>query len=41
MPGKPMTISGPDHPVTPDPGRVVVRVGGRTVAGSRNAPILL
>jgi hypothetical protein len=36
MPGKPMTIPGPDHP-----GRVVVRVGGRTVAGSRHAPILL
>ncbi|URK87362.1 DUF427 domain-containing protein [Rhizobium sp. RCAM05350] len=39
MPAKPMKIPGPDHPitVTPNPGRVVVRLGGRIVADTRNA----
>jgi uncharacterized protein (DUF427 family) len=39
MPEKPMRIPGPDHPitVTPNPGRVVVRLGDRTVADTGNA----
>lgn len=36
MPDKPVRIPGPDHPitVTPTSGRVVVKVGGITVADS-------
>ena len=32
-------IPGPDHPITlePTPGRVIVRLGGRTIADSRKA----
>lgn len=39
MPEKPMKTPGPDHPitVTPNPGRVVVRLGDRTVADTGNA----
>jgi uncharacterized protein (DUF427 family) len=39
MSAKPIKIPGPDHPITitPNPGRVVVRVAGRIVADSRNA----
>ncbi|BDB28542.1 hypothetical protein Tamer19_62110 [Cupriavidus sp. TA19] len=39
MPGKPVRIPGPDHPitVTPTQGRVVVRVAGRVVADSTAA----
>ena len=39
MPEKPMRIPGPEHPitVTPKPGRVVVRLGDRTVADTGNA----
>lgn len=39
MAQKPMKIPGPDHPVTvtPNPGRVVVKTGGRIIADSRNA----
>lgn len=39
MPEKPIKIPGPDHPitVTPNPGRIVVRLGGRIVADTRNA----
>ncbi|MEM5274561.1 DUF427 domain-containing protein [Cupriavidus taiwanensis] len=39
MPGKPVKIPGPDHPIaiTPTPGRVVVRVAGRVVADSAAA----
>ncbi|MDQ0143146.1 DUF427 domain-containing protein [Cupriavidus necator] len=39
MPGKPVRIPGPDHPIviTPTPGRVVVRVAGRVVADSTAA----
>ena len=37
--GKPVRIPGPDHPITikPNPGRVIVSVGGRQVADSRQA----
>ncbi len=39
MPERSIKIPGPDHPitVTPNPGRVVVRLGEKTVADSRNA----
>jgi uncharacterized protein (DUF427 family) len=39
MSEKPRKIPGPDHPitVTPNPGRVVVKVAGKVVADSRNA----
>ena len=39
MSEKPHKIPGPDHPitVTPNPGRVVVKVAGKVVADSRNA----
>ena len=39
MPGKPVRIPGPDHPITitPTPGRVVVKVAGRVVADSSAA----
>ena len=37
--GKPVKIPGPDHPITiePNPGRVIVSVGGREVADTREA----
>lgn len=36
---RPMKIPGPDHPITIDgnPSRVVVIVGGKTIADTRNA----
>jgi uncharacterized protein (DUF427 family) len=39
MTGKPIKIPGPDHPITiaPNPARVVVSVGGRVIADTRNA----
>ncbi|WP_439686759.1 DUF427 domain-containing protein [Cupriavidus oxalaticus] len=39
MPGKPVRIPGPDHPITitPTQGRVVVKVAGRIVADSTAA----
>ncbi|MGR4863038.1 DUF427 domain-containing protein [Caulobacter sp. LARHSG274] len=39
MTDRPIRIPGPDHPitVTPNPRRVVVTLGGRTIADSRDA----
>lgn len=39
MSEKPMKIPGPDHPitVTPNPARVIVRLGGKVIADSQNA----
>jgi uncharacterized protein (DUF427 family) len=39
MTGKPMKIPGPDHPIAIErsPARVVVKVGGRVVADTRDA----
>jgi len=39
MSAKPMRIPGPDHPITiePNPSRVIVSVGGRVVADTREA----
>jgi uncharacterized protein (DUF427 family) len=39
MSEKPIRIPGPDHPITitRNPGRVVVKVGGKTLADSHNA----
>jgi uncharacterized protein (DUF427 family) len=39
MSAKPMKIPGPDHPITVEtnPSRVVVTLGGRTIADSRQA----
>lgn len=39
MSARPIRVPGPDHPITiaPQPGRVVVRVAGRTIADSRAA----
>ena len=39
MPGKPMKIPGPDHPISIDanPSRVVVTVGGKVIADTRDA----
>lgn len=39
MSSKPIRIPGPDHPITiePNPGRVIVTLGDRVVADSRNA----
>ncbi|HMI20486.1 MAG TPA: DUF427 domain-containing protein [Sphingomonas sp.] len=39
MSSKPIRIPGPDHPITiePSPGRVVVKLGARIVADSREA----
>ena len=39
MPEKKVLVPGPDHPITVEPtqARVVVKVGGRVVADSRNA----
>jgi uncharacterized protein (DUF427 family) len=39
MTDKPMKIPGPDHPISIDanPSRVVVTVGGRVIADTRNA----
>ncbi|WP_426227371.1 DUF427 domain-containing protein [Pararhizobium sp. DWP3-4] len=36
---KPVKLPGPDHPIviTPNPGRVVVRQGGKIIADSRSA----
>ena len=42
MSAKPMKIPGPDHPITIEPAssRIVVTVGGKTVADSRKALVL-
>ena len=42
MNGKPMKVPGPDHPITisPQPGHVTVRAGGRVVAESDRALVL-
>jgi len=39
MTDRPIKIPGPDHPITitPNPRRVVVTLGGRTIADSRDA----
>jgi uncharacterized protein (DUF427 family) len=39
MTDKPVKIPGPDHPIfiTPTPGRVIVRLGGRVIADTRRA----
>jgi uncharacterized protein (DUF427 family) len=39
MPAKPVRTPGPDHPITIEPSRhrVVVKVGGRIIADSRDA----
>lgn len=39
MTDRPIKVPGPDHPitVTPNPRRVVVTLGGRTIADSRDA----
>lgn len=39
MSEKPIRIPGPDHPITitRNPGRVVVKAGGKALADSRNA----
>jgi uncharacterized protein (DUF427 family) len=39
MTDRPIKIPGPDHPIiiTPNPKRVVVTLGGRTIADSRDA----
>ncbi|WP_338615296.1 DUF427 domain-containing protein [Pigmentiphaga sp. CHJ604] len=39
MADKPVKIPGPDHPITitPNPARIVVTAGGRTVADTRRA----
>jgi uncharacterized protein (DUF427 family) len=39
MSGRPVKIPGPDHPITiePNSSRVVVKLGGHTIADSRNA----
>ncbi|HTS54690.1 MAG TPA: DUF427 domain-containing protein [Burkholderiales bacterium] len=39
MTTKPVKIPGPEHPITiaPNPARVVVSVGGRVIADTRNA----
>jgi uncharacterized protein (DUF427 family) len=42
MTDKPVRIPGPDHPITitPAPGRVVVKAGGRVIADTRDALML-
>jgi uncharacterized protein (DUF427 family) len=42
MTDKPVRIPGPDHPITitPDSGRVVVKLGGQVIADTRNALVL-
>ncbi len=39
MSSQPFKIPGPDHPIAiaPNPARVIVKIGGRVVADSRNA----
>jgi uncharacterized protein (DUF427 family) len=39
MTGKPMKVPGPDHPISieANPSRIVVTVGGHTIADTRNA----
>lgn len=39
MSGRPVKIPGPDHPITvePNPSRVVVKLGGKTIADTRDA----
>jgi uncharacterized protein (DUF427 family) len=39
MADKPMKMPGPDHPISihPNPARVVVTVGGKVVADTRDA----
>jgi len=39
MPARSMKVPGPDHPISiePNPSRVVVTVGGKVVADTRNA----
>ena len=39
--GKPVRIPGPDHPITikPNPGRVIVSVGGMSVMSPFEAPL--
>jgi uncharacterized protein (DUF427 family) len=39
MTEKPKRVPGPDHPITiePNPARITVSVGGRTIADTRNA----
>jgi uncharacterized protein (DUF427 family) len=36
---KPIRIPGPEHPITivPAPGRIIVRLGGKVIADTRNA----
>lgn len=42
MSSRPVKLPGPDHPITLDrhPGRVVVTLGGKTIADSRAAIVL-
>jgi uncharacterized protein (DUF427 family) len=39
MPNRPVLVPGPDHPITiePNPNRIVVTVGGRTIADTTAA----
>ncbi len=39
MSAKPIRQPGPDHPITitPNPARLVIRIGGRTIADTRSA----
>jgi uncharacterized protein (DUF427 family) len=39
MPDRPIKIPGPDHPITiqPNPSRVVITVGGKVIADTREA----
>ncbi len=42
MATKPILVPGPDHPITiaPEPGRIIVKVAGRTLADTRSALVL-